>query len=292
MIPTYNRAYTLSRALASVFSQTYGLHEVLVVDDCSTDNTEAVVRRFPEATYIRVPENSGAGAARNLGVDRAKGDWIAFLDSDDTWGCNRIEEQVRFLSEQASRNYGLVCSGITVQEKGGSCAYHGFPFEVPPRGWTFSEFQTYPFSTPTWLIKKSVFLEAGGFDTSLPNCEDLDLLAKLVEVTNLAVLRFPLVTKYNQLDSIDADLARIEYSYSVLFSRHQKLWKSSGAAEANSHYRLGCLRLNQGQRRGARKSFIAAIKRQPTNIKLWIALVLAYFGAAAFRRAGQLWRRG
>lgn len=283
VIPTYNRAHTLKRALASVGSQTYPAYEVVVVDDCSTDGTESLVRKFSGIKYLRTQQNSGAGGARNLGVAEARGDWIAFLDSDDIWVCNRLEEQVRYLERDTAESADLVCAGITVQERSGNCAYYGFPFEEPPRGWTFNEFQTYPFSTPTWLIKKATFTDLGGFDASLPNCEDLDFLAKLLKIAAIVVLRAPLVIKYNQADSIDADLERIEYSYQVLFDRHAGLWEVSAAAAANSYFRLGGLRVRSGQISEARAAFAKAIKWKPLRVKYWVAW-LAPYGSTVFSR--------
>lgn len=292
MIPSYNRSYTLGRALASVVSQTYPVLEIIVVDDCSTDDTEEVVRQFAGVSYLRMPDNGGAGRARNVGVEQAKGEWIAFLDSDDVWSCNRLEEQADYLAGQGSESPGLVCSGVTVQERSGNCRYYGFGYESPPAGWTFNEFQTYPFSTPTWLVKKTSFVAAGGFDQSLPNCEDLDLLAKLLAITPIAVVKAPLVTKFNQADSIDADLGRIELSYQVLFERHLALWKKSPAAAANSQYRLGRLRLAQGKPRGARVAFLHALRWRPMSPKYVLAWLASFFGASFMRRIARLrfWR--
>lgn len=287
VIPTYNRAHTLARALTSVVNQTCPVHEVLVVDDCSTDNTEEIALQFPNVTYMRMPRNSGAGAARNRGVEVATGDWIAFLDSDDVWLCNRLEEQVRYLESGEVKSAGLVCSGITVQEKSGNCAYYDFPFVSSSAGWTFSEFQTYPFSTPTWLISKSVFSAVGGFDDCLPNCEDLDFLAKVSKLTSIAVLREPLVVKYNQADSIDADLKRIELSYDILFERHAWLWKACPSAAANSHYRLGNLRARAGFRVAANRSFASAVKWRPLSLKYWLAWLLPYRVLVFVRRLGR-----
>ena len=85
VIPTYNRCESLRRALLSVFSQTLLPAEVVVIDDGSTDGTNAMIRtEFPEVIYYR-QENLGVSSARNLGIQRTTGDWLAFLDSDDEW---------------------------------------------------------------------------------------------------------------------------------------------------------------------------------------------------------------
>ena len=93
IIPTYNRAHLISRAIRSVFEQTYPDFEIIVVDDASKDNTEVVVKSFNDARiiYLRYETNRGAQTARNTGIHGARGDWIAFLDSDDEWLPQRLE---------------------------------------------------------------------------------------------------------------------------------------------------------------------------------------------------------
>jgi len=85
IIPTYNRAHTIGRAIKSVLNQTYQDFEIIVVDDGSTDNTEEVVKSFRDKRirYIQHKKNKGAAAARNTGIKSAKGKYIAFQDSDD-----------------------------------------------------------------------------------------------------------------------------------------------------------------------------------------------------------------
>ena len=112
IIPTFNRAATLDRALASVFGQTRVPDEVIVVDDASTDETESVVRRFPEVLYLRLQRNSGAAHARNEGVRRARGDLIAFLDSDDVWLPHKSERQLSHMGK--APHLQLLCTGIAV----------------------------------------------------------------------------------------------------------------------------------------------------------------------------------
>lgn len=93
IIPTYNRAHMLDRAVSSVLGQQRSGDEVLVIDDGSTDNTEQVVSRFGDSVkYVKVP-NGGAGKARNIGIQRAANELIAFLDSDDEWMPHKLEIQ-------------------------------------------------------------------------------------------------------------------------------------------------------------------------------------------------------
>ncbi|MGD9255575.1 MAG: glycosyltransferase family A protein, partial [Chromatiales bacterium] len=99
IIPTCNRVETLPRALDSVLAQTLSVDEVIVVDDGSTDGTADLVRAsYPQVRLLQQP-NRGVSAARNRGIRKATGDWIAFLDSDDRWLPAKLEAQFRLIEQ-------------------------------------------------------------------------------------------------------------------------------------------------------------------------------------------------
>jgi len=95
IIPTYNRAHLVGRAIRSVLNQTYQDFEIIVVDDCSTDNTEEIVKGFNDhrIRYMRHDRNRGGSAARNTGIKASQGKYIAFLDSDDEWLLKKAESR-------------------------------------------------------------------------------------------------------------------------------------------------------------------------------------------------------
>ena len=102
IIPTYNRADTIKRSIDSVLMQTYGDLEIIVVDDGSTDHTEQIVREYTDSRvrYIRTDGRYGANHARNIGIENAGGEFIAFQDSDDEWHSDKLEKQMRILLNQ------------------------------------------------------------------------------------------------------------------------------------------------------------------------------------------------
>ena len=105
IIPTYNRRRTLSRSIESVLNQTIKAAEIFVIDDGSTDGTgDWVKSRYPSIKYIYQP-NNGVSNARNTGIRLAKSDWIAFLDSDDEWINNKLEEQVKALNKDKESKF-------------------------------------------------------------------------------------------------------------------------------------------------------------------------------------------
>lgn len=102
IMPSYNTAKYIDETVKSVFAQTYENWELIIVDDCSTDNTDDVVKQFlsdERIKYFKNAVNSGAAVSRNRAIKEAKGKWIAFLDSDDLWVSDKLEKQIRFMEK-------------------------------------------------------------------------------------------------------------------------------------------------------------------------------------------------
>ncbi len=101
IMPVYNRKDTVVRAIDSVLSQSFEDMEVIIVDDCSEDDIQSIVDGYknPGITYIRLPERSGACRARNTGIKHAKGDYLAFMDSDDFWYKEKLYEQTKCMDQ-------------------------------------------------------------------------------------------------------------------------------------------------------------------------------------------------
>lgn len=104
IVPTYNACEYIQQTISSVLFQTYHNWELLIIDDCSSDNTISIVKEFaesdPRIRYFSTNQNTGSPSQpRNIGIEQAKGDYIAFLDSDDIWLPNKLEEQLAFMQE-------------------------------------------------------------------------------------------------------------------------------------------------------------------------------------------------
>lgn len=193
IIPTYNRADALRRALDSVFAQTHKADEVCIVDDGSSDNTEAIMRtEYPDVRYVK-QENKGVSAARNRGVELTEGDWIAFLDSDDEWLPNKLEVQLSAL-ESSPRNRLVHSDEIWIRngrrvnqmnkhkKRGGYIFPHCLPLCA--------------ISPSSVLIERSLFCDTGGFDESLPACEDYDLWLRICQSEEVIYVDEPLLRKF------------------------------------------------------------------------------------------------
>jgi teichuronic acid biosynthesis glycosyltransferase TuaG len=102
IIPVFNAEKTIERAVRSVKNQTYKNWELLLVDDCSSDNSLKVIKKLEsrKIRIIRLEHNSGPAVSRNAGLDAARGDYVAFLDADDFWDAEKLEKQIEFMEEK------------------------------------------------------------------------------------------------------------------------------------------------------------------------------------------------
>jgi glycosyltransferase involved in cell wall biosynthesis len=193
IIPTYNRLNSLERAVHSVLDQDCAVDELIVVDDGSTDETANYIRQnFPQIKLIE-QTNWGVSAARNAGIKLAKYDWIALLDSDDSWHRNKISTIKQHQSEQPDialihsdeiwiRNHVRVNAMNKHQKTGGNIFLRCLPMCV--------------ISPSAVVLKRSLIESVGYFNESLPACEDYDLWLKICCQHAVHYIDQPLITKY------------------------------------------------------------------------------------------------
>jgi glycosyltransferase involved in cell wall biosynthesis len=177
IIPAYNAEQYIRTAIESCLSQTYAPHEIIVVDDSSTDGTAAVAESFPSLVrVIRLAENRGASFARNRGVQEASGDWLAFLDADDWFLPEKLELQRRCALE--NQQTVLIYTGIREIAIDGSEREHEAisPMELWPRLRYLSAIEG---GASTAAVRRDAFDAVGGFDDHLRVCDDWNLWLKL-----------------------------------------------------------------------------------------------------------------
>lgn len=195
VIPTYNRNGRVQRAVRSVLAQTHAPHEVIVVDDGSTDGTAAALREtFGDAIRVLEKENGGVSAARNYGAEHARGDLVAFLDSDDTWEPDKNQRQVDYLLKHP--DCALVLTDfVEVDERGRHVGRIFRRTALPDDGAILPHVLRDPTLQPsTMMVWRDVFLARRGFDVSLRTAEDLDLHLRIALCHHVGLIAEPLVT--------------------------------------------------------------------------------------------------
>lgn len=174
VIPAYNAATVIEEALDSVLAQTLAPHEVIVVDDGSTDNTIPVVEKYASSVKLLRQSNGGAAAARNTGIQAATGEWVAFLDADDTWAPEKLEKQAAYIAKHPETV--LVYTGFLLEDRFG-CVTPRQP--IPPDEFWPSIRWRSPVNTSSALIRREALLRVGGFDTAFRLAQDWNLWYRL-----------------------------------------------------------------------------------------------------------------
>ena len=193
VIPAWNRRDRLGRALDSVLAQTLPPREVIVVDDGSSDGTAGFVRRRYPGVRLLVQENHGVSHARNRGIEAARGDWIALLDSDDTWLPEKLARQRERL---AAPGAPPVCHADEIWIRHGR-RVNPKRRHAKPEGWIFRRCLPLCCVSPsTVLIRRDLFREVGLFDEELPACEDYDLWLRIFCRYPVALAAGPLAIRH------------------------------------------------------------------------------------------------
>ena len=178
VITTFNRKYEVRRAIETVYAQTVMPYEIIVVDDASQDGTKEYLESFDfkEIRYFWLDQNIGASAARNYGVSKARGEYIAFLDSDNEWYPETIE-YFQNLLEEMRESYNIISSHYIEREK-------FYDVEYPPKnvGNYAEEVLKYNIAEASASLYRKSFLKAvNGFSTDFQIYADWELLLRCME---------------------------------------------------------------------------------------------------------------
>ena len=193
IIPTYNRKSFLKRSVDSVLKQTLKPHEIIIVDDGSSDGTSSMIKEsYPAINLIR-QENKGVSAARNIGIRSSSGDWVCFLDSDDEWKKNKLKSQQLAITQNPNyvfchSNEEWIRNGKKINQKKKHKKHGGDIFKKC--------LDMCRISPSSVMIYKKVFDDIGFFNEKLIVCEDYELWLRICAHYKVLFVDEPLIIKY------------------------------------------------------------------------------------------------
>jgi len=277
VIPTFNQAGLLRRAVESVWAQTFKDTETLIVDDGSEDDTSAVARQLSTCRYIKIAHSGLPAVARNVGVKQATGDYIAFLDADDEWLPNKLEIQAKILNDD--RAIGVVCSNAFIEN---AKATEEQLYLRPNQGKTGKVFPDLLrdnfIITSTVVMRRDLFQWAGGFSETkeLRALEDYDLWLRVATWTTINYISEPLAFYQQNTAGLSKSIKTSEHwrSLEYLFEKtHYALsgyainpWNPIIDARLTGARRARCnAHLAAGEYREFFKTSFAFFKKQPVQ---------------------------
>ncbi|OUS15913.1 hypothetical protein A9Q88_09170 [Gammaproteobacteria bacterium 50_400_T64] len=293
VIPTYNNAAFITEAIDSILAQSHPVDEIIVVDDGSSDHSEALVKAIAQKTdkliYIK-QQNQGPSSARNRGIEAASGDWIAFLDADDRWPKDKIARQIAALEKEPSLQ--LVAGDMAETDERGNVliesmlAKHqlleqfqnlaGRPLNNALTALVKKNF----IPTGTVLVKRAALNEACGFNPDIRFGEDLELWAKIACRHPITCL--PQRLMYRRQHGANAtqntgpmleDLVKVMGSISLYGAEQLKQQDvRPGTLRASALTDLGYWHFSQGNYRQARNVFASSLKEQVSKRTLFYAV--------------------
>lgn len=293
VLPTYNRRQSVGKAIQSVLQQTYATLELIVVDDGSTDGTEQLVRQLSDTriSYLRHENNRGGSAARNTGLAAARGQLIAFQDSDDEWLPHKLERQVALLRE-AGETTGVVYCTYRRSFPDGSSESHPADPASAPRGEIHRALLWANFiGTPTIVARRSCYESVGGFDEALPRFQDWDWMIRVSRDWQVGFVEEPLVHAGFAGDNIsDGHTAGLVAAERRLVEKHAESLRQAGNdVWAYRLWHLGHVSIMQGAAADGRRELRRALRVQFRWD--WVGMGVLSLAPPLYRAAYR-WTRG
>lgn len=289
IVPAYNAERFIDKALASVFSQDYPPHEIIVINDGSKDGTEEILRGYGDRIRFKTVPNGGVSAARNVGIRMATGDYLAFLDADDIW----FKPKLRVNAELIDRYPMVGCIFSDYVER---VAFYGNRLKLRSemvghqdriahdRPLPFHALKLFLFydygSTPSAVVAKKKLVESAGyFDEKRRLVEDLEFYLRMALESQMIVSSRNLLYKFNHPQNLSANNmrmleARIQ-AFEDFHAAHRDFIRDHGfehgirRSVARVLYMMGDLSYEDGQRKKAFDCYLRAFKRCPTAGNLW-----------------------
>ncbi len=278
VIPTYNRAQLIGRAIRSVQNQSFANWELIIVDDGSTDNTKDILKNFLTDTRIRYygKDNSGAAHSRNVGVQMASNALITFLDSDDEADPLWLEKMNNALQRDGA---SVVCCGLERFNQSGKSLGISLPESMEP---LFKGFRGRFTNGGVFLMYRKIFQAIGGFDSELKSGQHTEMSYRLIPYLIKHQLKITNITE--PLIKVHIHQGpRIRYNAGAIFegstrtlSKHRELFKSDKQRYINYLSVAGVSGVRTKRYNEAKSYFRTAVKEDPLQIRYWARWFVSY----------------
>lgn len=285
IILTHNRAEILPSAITSVLSQTFQDFEIIIVDDCSKDNTQEVVRGFNDKRikYIRNEVNKGEAGSRNVGIMNSNAEYIAFLDDDDEWLPDKLKLQIDLLENNPSV-VGVVYTGyVEVDRSNNKIIWQMVPAK---RGNIYKDIfvKNYVGVPSTVVLRRACFEKVSLFDENIIYPTDYDMWIRLSNKFSFEYIKESLVRYYVHENSISGNLElRIRGAEKIL-KKYEQSFSLNSKAHSQCYVQIGKLYcLNKNAKKGI-AAFLKAIRLCPFDMRNYFYLGISLFGANIFRK--------
>lgn len=291
VLPTYNRAHLLGKAIQSILSQTYQNFEIIVVDDCSHDNTEEVVRGFADERirFFNHEKNQGAIAARNTGIKASKGGYIAFQDSDNEWLPEKLEKQIKAF-ESGSPKLGVAYTSVWLID-------NGIRTRLPSLSLTKTDGEIHDLllegnfiDTSTALVKRDCFEKVGLFE-KLPRLQEWGLWLRISKYYTFKHINEPLLCSYRQPDSISKNINGYIIARKYIVNKYFDEISQRPKLLARYYFGIGNLLCSKGDAEGGHTYFLKAIRVYPFNAELLFSTFSLALGIRIHNKIAQAYMR-
>ena len=284
IIPTYNRAHLIGKAIKSVLNQTYQDFEIIVVDDGSTDNTGEIVKSFDnfKIRYISNSNNRGASAARNTGIRASQGEYIALLDSDDEWLPEKLDKQIKVLQNK-SPEVGVAYSDVLYIDKNGKNMNRKLS-NPGKEGYIYEDLlgENYVGTPSALLIKKECFNRVGLFDDLLNAQDDWDMWIRIAKYYRFAFIKVPLVKYRLHSNRISENLELKIITENKILVKYTNELKKRRGVHSKHYFNIGNKFCHMGKTKEGRRYLLKAISLYPFCIRYYICIFGAMFGPNCF----------
>ena len=294
ILPVYNSERWLAKCIDSVLAQTISPVEIIAVNDGSTDASRSVLEQYGNAVTIVDQPNSGAAAARNAAARAAQGEWLAFVDSDDTWDPAKLEKQIALLGNHPGI-VGIYCGKCLTDAQGETIQASDACNTYWPSGQIFLPLLigrlTNCFSPSQAIVKRSHYFECGGFPENQRHAEDWSLWIKLSLYGPILYLIEPLVSYRRHPTSVsrdvEGDFGRLESRYRTLNSLESLLIERAVNQQITDIFEYELFQAGlaygyhcriRGRRRDACSAYTKALRLRPDSWRAYVGLARSLIG--------------